>query len=163
MARISPPLPYFHSPSSEDWRNSCQPPLHNMSLHEALQLRDTLRDRVRALHTAHTDALEGLRRRQWELERQRQEQELHSSTHPSEWTRQQYEEMQPLQDEQQYEVEQEEEAASQTDSAQYASAGVPLTVPSLDSYWYERSDSGFCEQLRLYNRCLADLDRVFFS
>jgi len=128
LARITPPLPYFHSsnvPPAEEWRNGSHPSLQNMSLHEALQLRELLRARVRALHRAHMDALEGLRRRQWEIEKERQ---AYDSAYP-EWTRQQYEEMQPLQEEHQYEDEPELQEET-------GSSDIPLTVPSLSPYWY---------------------------
>ena len=49
------------------------------------------------------DALEGLRRRQWDMDKEReQEREAYNSMYSSaEWTRQQYEEMEPLQDQDQ--------------------------------------------------------------
>ena len=149
---------------AEQLGSSGHPALHNMSLHDALQLRELLRARVRTLHRAHTDALEGLRRRQWELEQQNREQEARTSAYPPQWTRLQYEEMQPLDDERQYEPEQQEDdTASQDDGSHRTMYGIPLTVPALDSYWYERKDGGFCAQLAMYKRCLADLDRVYFS
>ena len=166
LAHIHPPLPYFHSSTSSasEGRGNVDPSLQNLSLHEALQLRELLRARVRALHRAHVDALEGLRRRQWQLEAERREQEASGSAYYSEWTRQQYEEMQPThRAERAYELERDEATASRGDGEFAESHDVPLTVPTLAPYWYERKDGGFCEQLQMYKKILRALDRTFFS